>query len=161
MGRGTARLALVMFASVTAIACEGGGACEEDIRAQVLDQEAQLVISEQIVLAEIASTDVERERGWKHRRCDLEALLLVAPSSGELSIWGCGLTRAVDVLWIRNGQVIAIDGPIEPCAEPCDACVLSNAGSPVDAALEVPQGALKVSIGEVVEGLTPWIPGDQ
>lgn len=160
MRRGTARLALAVFASISAIACEVGGSCEEDIRAQVLEQRAELVIGEQVVHAEIASTDVERERGWKHRRCDLDALLIVAPSSGELSIWGCGLIEAVDVLWIRDGQVIAIDGPIEPCAEPCGACVLSNAGEAVDAALEVPQGMLKASIGAVVEGLVPWIPGE-
>ncbi len=157
-----AKLALAMLASIScilAIACEGG-VCEEDIRAQVIEQEAELMIGEQVVLAEVASTDVERERGWKHRRCDREALLLLAPSDGELAIWGCGLTQAVDVLWIRDGEVIAIDGPIEPCAEPCGSCVLSSAGSPVDAALEVPQGALTASVGETVVGLDPWLPED-
>ena len=164
--RSPTTLAIAVLAAITwilAIACEGGGACEEDIRAQVIEEEAELMVGEQIVVAEVANTDVERERGWKHRRCDREALLLLAPSDGTLSMWGCGLTEAVDVFWIRDGEVIAIDGAVEPCAEPCGTCAIISVDGeeqPVDAALEVPQGALRASVGEVVVGLDRWLPAD-
>ncbi|MEZ4385932.1 MAG: DUF192 domain-containing protein [Nannocystaceae bacterium] len=151
--QGHALVALLLSA-----ACEGGE-CEEDIRAQVLDARAALTIGDASLTAEVARTDVERERGWKHRRCALEGLLLVAPDSGELDLWGCGMTTAIDVLWIRDGVVTAIDAGVEPCAEPCGGCPVLGRDSPVDAALEVPAGSLEVEIGAAVRGLAPWLGG--
>jgi len=144
--------------NLATVACDGES-CEEDIRAQVLDARAELEIGEQQLSAEVATTEVELERGWKHRRCDLDGLLLIAPDNGELSLWGCGLREAVDVHWIRDDQVLATLSSLEPCAEPCDACPIAGAGEPVDAALEVPHGALEVSPGDVVAGLASWLPG--
>ncbi len=141
-----------------ATACDGGS-CEEDIRAQVLDARATIEIGDQQLNAEVATTEVERERGWKHRRCALEGLALIAPEDGELSLWGCGLREAVDVHWIRDGQVLGTHGPLEPCAEPCGACPIVEAGAPVDAAIEVPHGALEVRAGDTVTGLAQWLPG--
>ncbi len=125
----------------------------------MLDRRAALEIGDQQIDAEVAGTQVERERGWKHRRCDREGLLLIAPEDGLLSLWGCGLHEAVDVHWIRDGQVIRSDSALEPCAEPCGGCPLLDPGEPVDAALEVPLGALEVSPGDAVQGLAPWVPG--
>lgn len=152
----TRRSAAVLAVSV-GLACEGG-ACEEDIRAQVLDARATLEIGDATLTAEVAQTDVERERGWKHRRCDLEGLVLIAPAGDALDLWGCGMTTALDVLWIKDGAVQRIDG-IEPCPEPCGGCPLVRPDAPVDAALEVPAGSLDVEVGATVDGLTPWLGG--
>ena len=147
-----------IFAAFVGLACEGGE-CEEDIRAQVLDARATLAIGDATLTAEIAQTEVERERGWKHRRCDLEGLVLVAPEGGALELWGCGMTTALDVLWIKDGAVQRIDTGIEPCAEPCGGCPIVGPGGPVDAALEVPAGSLDVEVGAAVIGLAPWLGG--
>lgn len=152
------RRSAAILAAFVGLACEGGE-CDEDIRAQVLDARATLTIGDATLTAEVAQTDVERERGWKHRRCDLEGLVLVAPDDGALDLWGCGLTTAVDVLWIKDGAVQAIAAGVEPCPEPCGGCPLVSPDSPVDAALEVPAGSLDVEAGALVGGLEPWLGG--
>jgi len=135
-----------------------GDACEEDVRAQVLETRASLVIGAAEVEAEVALHEVERDRGWKHRRCDLEALLLVAPEDAELSLWGCGLRDPIDVLWIREGTIVGVHLSLEPCAEPCGDCPIIAPEGPVDAAIELPSGSLSVDVGASVVGLDPWLP---
>lgn len=151
------RRALLTLASCTLGGCEGQPSCEEDIRAQVLDARVNVAVGELTVTAELADEASERERGWKHRRCDLEALLLVpdAPSS-ELPIWGCGLSTALDVMFIEGGLVTAIER-LEPCPEPCGSCESIGEQLLVDAVLEVPADALgsDVQVGATVNYTLP------
>lgn len=124
------------------LACETPvPACEEDVRAQVLDEQIEVQFGDQIVLAELADEAVERDRGWRHRRCDREALLLVPDTpASELAIWGCALVEPIDAVFIGEGQVLALER-IEPCPEPCSTCVLHGEGLSVDAVLELPLGS--------------------
>lgn len=128
------------LALASASACEPPARCEEDLRAQVLDAQVSVDADGQVFDAELATTQVERERGWKHRACDRRALLLLAApvSEGEpsLAVWGCGLSEAIDAHWIFDGEVTAVE-TIEPCAEPCEGCPSLGADWPADAVLEL------------------------
>ncbi|MFV8749661.1 DUF192 domain-containing protein [Nannocystaceae bacterium ST9] len=131
--------------------CEVGETCEEDSRAQRLDEHARVLVGELEIVAELADQAHERERGWMHRRCDLDALLLVADEpASELAIWGCALAVPLDVWFVAEGRVIE-HAELEPCAEPCGACPLLGEGSKVDAVLEAPRGELAIAVGDAID----------
>jgi uncharacterized membrane protein (UPF0127 family) len=129
-------------------ACEGAPElCDEDPRAQVLDERVEIEIGALLISAELAATATARERGWKHRRCDREALLLVPDAPGTaLPVWGCALVEPLDAHFIADQQVRAIER-IEPCPEPCEGCPRVGEELLVDAVLEVPADALVTEIG--------------
>ncbi|NVB42451.1 DUF192 domain-containing protein [Pseudenhygromyxa sp. WMMC2535] len=146
-------LALAPTLSLALFACPGPEpVCEEDIRAQVLDTTALTIVELELELdAELADEAVERDRGWKHRRCDREALLLIPdlPAS-ELPVWGCALTEAIDVALIRDELVLAVER-LEPCAEPCASCPVIAEGVSVDAVLELPADSVAIAAGQRVQ----------
>lgn len=152
--------AAVAFGALALPACEDP-LCEEDIRAQVIDDRVEIELTDLTLLAELADDPVERDRGWKHRRCDREAILLIPDSPpAELSIWGCGLFEAVDAAFIADGVVSAIER-IEPCAEPCAGCPQVGGGASgeavlVDAVLELPAGIdASIEVGDAVSYALP------
>ncbi|MEX1363276.1 MAG: DUF192 domain-containing protein [Nannocystaceae bacterium] len=149
------RAGLGLFAGATVclgLGCEPA-TCDEDIRAQVIDERVQLTVGGRTIEAELADELTERERGWMHRRCDREALLLVPDAQGELPIWGCELTSAVDLHLLRDGAVVDVINELAPCEGPCGGCPLVGEGVIVDAVLETPAGTLEVEVGAMVEGL--------
>lgn len=133
-------------------ACEPA-ACEEDVRAQVLEEQLDLAVGGQTIQAELADDPTERERGWKHRACDREALLLVPDEPGPLPIWGCALTGPVDLAFVRDATIVEVFEDLQPCPEPCGACPLVGEGVEVDAVLELPAGTLALDVGAAIEGL--------
>lgn len=144
--------AAALLGLLTSTACEEEG-CEEDVRAQVLDERVTLTLGDDVVEAELADEPTERERGWRHRSCDREGLLLVPDTPGELPIWGCGLTAPVDLHLLRDTMVVEVIRGLEPCALPCDRCPVVAEGWVVDAVLETPAGALAAERGDPVDGL--------
>ncbi len=141
MGLDARRLAACLALSLAA--CEGEGVCEEDIRAQTIPERLEVSVGALVFEAELADEAVERERGWKHRLCAREAILLVPDQPATpLPVWGCALTGPIDAALLVGGEVLAVER-IEPCPEPCPgACPLVGEGLPVDAVLEVPASAL-------------------
>lgn len=151
--RGTRALAAFAAATVClGLGCEPE-TCDEDIRAQVIEQRVRLTLGGRTIEAELADEPTERDRGWMHRRCDREALLLVPDARGELPIWGCGLTSAVDLHSLRDDTVVDIIDDLAPCEGPCGGCPVVGEGVIVDAMLETPAGTLEVQVGASVEGL--------
>ena len=136
---------------VTALGC-GTAPCEEDVRAQVLDERVTLQVGDEAVEAELADEPTERERGWMHRACEREGLLLVSDEPGELPVWGCELVAPIDVHWVRDGVVVELAAGLEPCPAPCDGCPIAGEGLVVDAVLETPTGALRAAVGARVSG---------
>ncbi|MCA9655275.1 MAG: DUF192 domain-containing protein [Myxococcales bacterium] len=144
---------LVGLALLGAPGCEQDETCEEDVRAQVLDERVTLELGDETLEAELADEPTERERGWRHRRCDREGLLLVPDAPGELPIWGCGLTAPIDLHLLRDAMVVEVVRDLPPCELPCDACPVVGEGRVVDAVLETPAGALMAEPGAPVDGL--------
>ena len=99
------------------------------------------------LLAERADDAVERDRGWRHRECDREALLLVPDQRGPLPIWGCELTAPIDVAFIDAGAIVEVAHEVVPCPAPCGDCPLFGEGIDVEAVLEIPVDAVDLTVG--------------
>lgn len=151
------RWSVALGAALLGAAPLGGGCeptgCEEDIRAQVIDQRIRLELGDEVLEAELADEPHERERGWMHRRCDREALLLVPERPSALPIWGCALVEPLDLHLIRDGVVVEVVRDLEPCSRPCGRCPVVGESIAVDAVLETPAGGLKAEAGTRVLGL--------
>lgn len=119
------------------MSCDSQETCEEDVQAQILDDTRTIEVDEVSYDAEVADDTTERERGWRYRRCDREALLLVPDEPGPLPIWGCELAEPVDVLFVRDGEVVELVRDLQPCS-PCSACTLVGEDIEVDAVVELP-----------------------
>lgn len=132
----------------------GGDAvsCEEDIRAQVLDETAEITVGGVTFVAEVADTDIERARGWRHRQCDREAIVLVGEGT-PLPVWMCEVPDALDLVFVHEQAVVDVVRSAPPCAPPCDACRRYGEGVAVDAVIEWPAGRFDVETGAVVTGL--------
>lgn len=97
------------------------------------------------VNVEIAKTKDERERGLSGR-------ISLNPDSGMLfvfdspnitpSFWMKGMLISLDIIWINDGKIVAIDKNVPPPQEgtPDSKLVVYNAGKPVDYVLEVAGG---------------------
>lgn len=140
-------LLLVLCAGLAA--CSEADPCEEQAGAQVLDEDAEVSIGGETILAELADDEVERERGWRKRRCGREGLLLVPDEPAPLPVWGCDLAASVDAFGLRAGQVVYA-ASIAPCPLPCGDCPTHGDAIVIDAVLEVPPRALDVEVGASV-----------
>mgnify|MGYP000450797894 CR=1 FL=1 len=136
-----------MLLLAASVACHAGSGCEEPDGAQVLDERVEVHIGDDTVLAELADDPTERERGWRKRSCDRDAILLVPDEPGPLPLWGCDLVDAVDAVGLRNDEVVYV-AEVAPCALPCGACPTVGDGVTVDAVLETPVGLLDVEPGD-------------
>ena len=139
-------LASLLWLAGTAAGCEGVEPCREDPGAQTLEQRVDVEIGDDTLLAELANDETARDRGWKKRACDREALLLVPDQPGPLPVWGCELVDPIDVIGIRGEQVVFVER-LDPCVAPCGGCPTVGDGVPVDAVLEVLADALEARVG--------------
>lgn len=138
---------LLALATVSGLlGCERSSACRENVGAQSIDERIEVAVGDQSVSAELADEAVERERGWRRRVCDREALLLVPDEPTPLPVFGCELVETIDVFGLREGAVVFAE-PLEPCGPPCGGCPTLGDGVTVDAVLEVPRGALDAEVG--------------
>lgn len=144
------RLLVILGLSASVLGCDRGEACEENLGAQSLDERVELVIADQTVSAELADDEVERERGWRKRACNREAILLVPDQPEALAVWGCELVDAIDVIGVHDGQVVFVER-LDPCDAPCSGCATVGDGVIVDGVLEVPVDALDVEVGASVD----------
>ena len=147
----TRALRTLIITALMPLGCDADAAkCVEDIRAQVLSDRATLRIGPIDVDAEIAHTQTERERGWRYRRCDREALVMLSEPGTSVPIWGCDLVDPIDVIYVRANEVLEVFADVAPCPA-CDAsCPQVGADLLVDAVIEVPSGTLHVEPGQLV-----------
>lgn len=131
----------------TAGACEAALDCDEPNGAQVLDEFVEVSIGTETVRAELADDSVERERGWRKRSCDRQALLLVSDAPGPLPVWGCDLVDAIEAIGLRAGEVVYAT-EVPACPLPCRGCPIIGEDIVVDAVLETPVGLIDVEPGD-------------
>lgn len=143
---------------------EAPAACEEDPVAQVIPERVDVQVfaasagdasdlaAPLVTLsAELADEQVERERGWRARTCDLEALLMLQDSAAPLGIWGCGLREPIAVAFVRDHVVVGVIDELVPCDAPCLSCPIIGDDLVVDAVLELGPGQLKPELDQRVE----------
>ena len=91
---------------------------------------------------ELAETPEQRERGLSGRT-DLPrgtGMLFVYPGPGVRSFWMVDMRFPIDLAWITEGRVVAVE-TLQPCPSR-DQCPAHESPTPVDVVLEVPAGAL-------------------
>lgn len=104
--------------------------------------------------AEVASTDDERATAWADRLCNLDGLLWVPDAIGPAAISLCEVRVAVDLAFLRDGEVVAIERERAPCSADCEDCPRYGEGGPeIDAVLWTVSGSLEIATGDRVTGL--------
>ncbi|WP_344812509.1 DUF192 domain-containing protein [Microlunatus aurantiacus] len=93
---------------------------------------------------EVAQT-VEQQREGLGNRESVPAgtgMLFQFGSRGEQQVWMAGMTIKLDIAWIIDSEVLAVD-TVTPCLElDQNACPRWTSPAPVDALLEVPAHSL-------------------
>lgn len=93
---------------------------------------------------EVAQT-ADQQRAGLSGRAELSAgtgMLFRFGSRSEQQVWMAGMRFPLDIAWIADGKVIAIDS-LAACAETAEnACPRWTSPSPVDTLLEVPAHSL-------------------
>lgn len=138
------------------VACSGPNhlPCEDSDGAVEELPRVPLMLAGEEISAEVADSEDERSTAWSGRVCDLDGLLWVPDAVGPAAVTLCGVQIAVDLVFIRDGRVVAVDEERLPCDGPCDSCPsYGQAGPEVDAVLWLPADGLEVSAGDVVGGL--------
>ncbi|MEM7158069.1 MAG: DUF192 domain-containing protein [Myxococcota bacterium] len=114
----------------------------------------ELTVADSEISAELATTEEQRATAWAGRTCDLEGLLWVPDAVGPAAITLCDVQLAVDLVFVRESTVVAVELERAPCAQACDACPVYGATGPdVDAVLWLPAGLFEVAVGDSIVGL--------
>lgn len=105
------------------------------------------------VSAEVALGE-DRDAAWAGRRCDLDALVWVPDTVGPAAVTLCEVEVAVDLAFVRQGEVVALALALPPCDSPCEECpTYGETGPAVDAVLWFPAGQVDVAEGDSITGL--------
>ncbi len=127
--------------------------CEEPTDGAPALERVPLVVGGTEVSAEVAE-GAARQTAWAGRRCDLDALVWVPDQVGPAAVVLCEVEVAVDLAFVRQGEVVAVALDVPPCDGPCDACpAYGEQGPAVDAVLWLPAGQVAVMGGDFVTGL--------
>jgi len=128
--------------------------CEEPAGSTPELHRVPLTVGDVEVSAEVAQGQEARSSAWAGRRCDLDALLWVPDAVGPAAIELCEVEVAVDLAFVRQGEVVAVELERPPCELPCESCPLYGADGPaVDAVLWLLAGQIDVAVGDSVTGL--------
>ena len=126
--------------------------CEEQGGTEL--RRVSLGLGEVELSAEVASTDDERATAWADRLCNLDGLLWVPDDIGPAAIPLCDVRVAVDLAFLREGEVVAIERERAPCSADCEDCPAYGEGGPeIDAVLWVLSGSIEIATGDRVTGL--------
>lgn len=150
MNATSAALAAAIAAAPSLTACADLDAdCGEDLRAQTLTERATVALGPIALNAELADEPQERERGWRFRLCDLGAIALLPETESAMPITLCDVPVSLDLAFVRDGVVIALERDLAPCTARCSQCPVYGAGIVVDAVIEAPARTMgAVSIGD-------------
>ncbi len=127
--------------------------CEEDTDAARLPRIA-VGIGETERMAEVADDEQERMTAWAGRRCDLDALLWIPAQVEPAQVQLCEVEVSVDLAFVFESEIVAIERERAPCASPCEACPVYGAeGPPVEAVVWLIAGSVELAIGDPITGL--------
>jgi uncharacterized protein len=114
-------------------------------------------IGSEAITVEIAQSDDERASGLSGRTelPEDRGMLFVYDSPRVVTFWMRGMLIPIDMVFLRDQEVISVIADVPPCAE--DPCPTYGPDVPVDAVLELAAGRA-ATLG-VTPGLTIPIPG--
>ncbi len=122
-----------------------------------VERKAQVMIGSQVIVAEMARTAQEREKGLSGVRYlnVNEGMLFVYDEKDYHSIWMKGMRVPIDIIWISGNQVVGFEENVLP--EPgkdISELEIYRPPEPVDRILELRAGRvglLDVEIGDTIE----------
>lgn len=128
--------------------------CEERDDEAVELPRVPLVVAGEEISAEVADTESERATAWAGRTCELGGLVWVPEAVGPAAVTLCEVEIAVDLAFVRDGEVVALELDQAPCSSECEQCPRHGVGGPaVDAVVWLPAGEVEVAVGDAIEGL--------
>lgn len=118
----------------------------------------EIKIGDETILAEVADSEDERQKGLAGRRSlgENEGMLFVFEQKDVFpSFWMKGMQIPLDIIWIDNEKVVKIDSDVSPPSSdiPDSGLTLYHPGKPIDYVLEVASGFTEksgIKVGDVV-----------
>ncbi|MFB2920186.1 MULTISPECIES: DUF192 domain-containing protein [Aerosakkonema] len=121
---------------------------------------AYLVVDNRKVPLQIARTQREQARGLMYRdKLNGLGMLFPVHPPRVVSVWMKNVNEPLDILFVRQGKVVAIAPSVPPCLD--RRCPLYKPPVPVDLVIELPAGnadRFKLSVGLELAVLTPTQP---
>jgi hypothetical protein len=122
-----------------------------------VENEARVVLGDQIILADVAITEAQREKGLSGVRylSNNEGLLFIFEKEGEHAFWMKDMKIPIDIVWINNNKIVDVDTHVMP--EPdkdITELKIYKPSEPVDRVLEIRGGRfdlLNIEIGDDVK----------
>ena len=91
----------------------------------------------------VADAPMERMRGLSGYTADsvkAQGMLFVFPEAEVREFWMKGMKLDLDVLWIRDGQIVSVDKGVKAPVAGAEPERMTSAPLPVDMVLELPAG---------------------
>jgi hypothetical protein len=95
----------------------------------------------------IADNAWERERGLSGltaEQVEAQGMLFIFPDQAVREFWMKGMKLDLDVVWIRDGVIVALDSGVKAPAAGEEPARMTSDPVPVDMVLEVPAGYAKL-----------------
>ena len=148
---------ILVFASVAIAVAVSAAGCSSPApkEAQVLPIAAEVEMGSRTIDLEVARTPEEQATGLMFREslADDRGMLFPIDPPRPASFWMKNVAIPLDMLFIAEREVVAIESNVPPCLEePCP--TYGPEGMPVDAVIEVRGGLaeeLGVEVGDAVE----------
>lgn len=88
-------------------------------RIEALTSKVNIKINEQYIVAEVANTEAEREKGLSGRESIglNEGMYFVFESPGTYGFWMKGMKFPIDIVWISEGKIIGFSENVLPPAD--------------------------------------------
>lgn len=137
-------------------------------RIQAVTDKVNIKIGEQYIVAEMAKTAAEREKGLGGRASIglNEGMFFMFDEPGSYGFWMKDMRFPIDLIWISNGKIVGFEENMQPPSDlNAPDSTLKNylPPKPVDRVLELHAGRvflLRAAVGENVL-VKPLIPGAQ
>lgn len=135
------RLALLLGAAATTMATMGtAAACTSSTPALATVRIGPAPVEFRVEVAQTADQQRDGLSG-RDQLATGTGMLFEFGSRGEQQVWMAGMKFPLDVAWIADGKIVAVD-TLTACEEADNACPRWTSPSPVDALLEVPADSL-------------------
>lgn len=120
-------------------------------------EQKEILVGETAITVEVAKTDEERRQGLSGREPLREntGMLFDFDENSRPSFWMKDMNFAIDIIWIDDGEVVAIKKEVQPEPDtPEEELTLYPAPQPIDYVLEVNAGYSEennIEVGDSVD----------
>lgn len=126
-------------------------------RVERVKRTSEIKINDQIIVAEVVSSEESRARGLAGRDSlgVNEGMLFVFEEKGRHGIWMKGMRFPIDIIWISGDSIVGIEHFVEPEPEKAEHLLtIYYPPEPVNKVLEISSGRaqlLRAKVGDEVK----------